>query len=208
MTTFTTDAAALERDQRDLLLESIRAAVREVNQAAYNIAHEAMVHTPHGDPRAIEARLRAPATRVRGLSPGEPYPSVAAALVNARRGRRGRKGLTGAPMRRASESLIRKKKLGAYYVAAGFLEALKKLAPFVQRTRQIPPYIVDFGLPDGDATLARLAGESVVATISNHSRGAERLAGPVAEKALAKEADELADRFEEQLERIWNRPPP
>jgi hypothetical protein len=205
MITASIDEAALDRDQRELVEETIRLAIREVNNAAYNVAYGAMLLSPHGNPRAIEQRMRAPALMVKGLRPHDTLPSVANALVNARRGRRGKKGLTGEPMRRASENLIRRKMLGAYYIAAGWLEAMKVLANFVDHTRDIPAHIVDYGLPDGDAIPAKRYGDDVTATIINLSRGAETRGRSAAEKALENEADDLIERFEEKLEKLWNR---
>lgn len=207
MIRFSVNEPEIERDYDELLRKAERVAIEELTQSGYNIAYAAMLNTAEviremgRGPEQVRDQLEAPATHAGGT--GRP-PTVAQAVIQSRRARRGKKGLYGDKMRRAEQNLIRRKMLGAYYIAAGWLEPQKILARLGAKAKPYVQGIVDYGLPDGDAIPPKPGRHEV--TLINLSRGALRIGGDAAKKALEDEAPIFLGRLGVRLEQVWNEP--
>lgn len=120
------DVTAFNAIFKQYLKFSRRELADSLNAKMYYITCNATNTTHKVEKQTIEADLRKPSK----VNPNVP---LAAILVNAERARKGKKGLWGAKMAKAMETLINVKKRAATFVASSWISAIKDLAPYVRQ---------------------------------------------------------------------------
>lgn len=136
-----------------------------LNTKAFYIARGAVRNTLKASKEQIQWELTDPDFSYSGAP-------IAALLVNKRRGAQGKKGLYGARMERAVNSLANARVLTRAFIAAGFLEAVKIFGGVAEKKNRAPrsdPSVKQRGRAKGSGTIARESW-TPRATIENGAR--------------------------------------
>jgi hypothetical protein len=107
---------------------SSRTWVESVNQRAANLAMKAARYTPSAKASSVRAELQG-ASRV---APGAP---LAAILTNYFRGKKGKKGLTGRPMKRSERRAVRYRTKGTNFLKSAWYGCIADLQPYIKAIR-------------------------------------------------------------------------
>lgn len=137
---FTVDTRQFQKNFAEYMKWSKRGLREAVNQHGYYIARNAVNATKSAKKEDIRKDLET-------LSKKYPKAPLAAILVNAKRAKEGKKGLTGEKMAKAVETFIKKAQASRNFLRAGWIPAVKKMAPFATKKGGKP-------IPDG----ARIKG--------------------------------------------------
>lgn len=166
--TIKVDTRAFNRTFKEYMKLTKRSLVESCNQHAYYMARDAVLTTKAATKDEIAESLNKPSTK---------YPEVqlAAILVNAERGKQGKKGLTGEKMKSAVEKFIRKRQSHRNFLRSGWIPSIKKLAQLVPKKNgtPIPSGTVKKGRNYGGTTPARdsMFSWRVFTTIWNSATG-------------------------------------
>lgn len=142
-----------DRTLKQYMQVSKRDLATVINTKGFFIARRAVIETPKADRRSI--------TQLRS----ELFISK---LINKRRGARGEKGLYGQEMKLAVRAVISARLKSIAFLKSGWLQAIKKLAPFAERrgAPRADRSAKQIGQAKGNAIPAR-PGWKPVATIIN-----------------------------------------
>jgi hypothetical protein len=100
------------------------------NKTAYEVAKLSVARTKTTPKEQIAAEL---SVSGKGGAP------LAALIVNAKRGKQGKKGLNGIAMAKAVATLIKRRMRTSKFIAAGWLAAVKAIAPHVSGKKGVTP---------------------------------------------------------------------
>ncbi len=212
------DTAEFDATLAEYLKVSSRGYATAINTKLYYIALRAIAFTPRADKLKIgkslspliyefgEAGQRSLRMVTRydyfGRSAAVP---VAALLINAERGKKGKPGYYGAKMRRAIKNFIARRQRSVSFLKAGWIPAVKTLAPLADK-KQAPEMgekPTTAGHPKGRAVAAS-AGSEMAGLIANsvgHSgpHGAKRWAAlkrygqPALQRAINEESASMVE---------------
>ncbi len=195
---FKLDTRDFERTLREYRRISKRTNEEIVNTKAYFIARRALVETYKAD----KGRLKASLLDKRGQE-------ILGKLINARRGKRGEKGLYGEAMIEA-QALIRASRLRAVgFLKSGWVSVIKNLAPYVKSKRgavRMDNTAKVVGRPKGDATPAKpgIITRAIIRNFatSKHTTTPDPLGlygEPALQKAINIEAASMVEYMERKL---------
>ena len=120
MLTFKMDTTEFDKVFKEYSNYSKRSFAESCNQHAFYIARNAVNVTKAADKNTISSKLSSPARKY----PGAP---LAAILVNAELGNKGKKGLSGPKMATAISKYIKRMQSHVNFVRSGWIPAIKKL---------------------------------------------------------------------------------
>jgi hypothetical protein len=157
------DTSRFDRVMKQYLRYSSRSYAEACDQHAYYIARNATNTTKTADPNVIRAALNVKSKMYDA--------SLASILVNWKRGKQGKKGLTGDKMVSAVEKLIKTYINHRNFLRAGWIPAIKRLALVVPRRggSPIPPATAKKGREFGGAQAASPYSSKPFALIWNSS---------------------------------------
>jgi hypothetical protein len=114
-----------------------RSFTNEVNKRGFNICLKAAGKTPKVSKELIKNEMEAPA-RIQppGVRKGKPVP-LAAILTNYHRGKKGKKGMWGEPMKKAVKTAIAHRQKGRGFMAAGWLGTAADIGLYVRPPREV-----------------------------------------------------------------------
>ncbi len=186
-----------------------------VNTKAFYIARGATRLTPGADPNSIKSQLGRLIRKNKkviaityakvkrftrwGLEYEAPF---AALIINARLGRKSKKGLYGQSMRDAITRMISARNSSVKFLASGWIQAIKTLAPLAAKIgggQKQDPKAREIGpTAKGSASPARNSAWSATALITNsanakrdHKDALMRYAKPALEQAFADEEQSM-----------------
>jgi hypothetical protein len=118
------DSNSFDKAYKDYIGFSKKSLEDIANKTVFEIAKIATTTTKTTPKEQIASELRQGANSYNA--------PLAAILVNKQRGNKGKKGLFGPVMAKAVESLIKRRQRTAKFVAAGWIAAVRAIAPFVK----------------------------------------------------------------------------
>lgn len=123
------DKTGFDRAYKQYVALSKKSVAEIANKTIYEVGKLATTTTISTPKPKIESDLR---QSINGNA------TVASIKVNKERAKKGKKGLFGAPMAKAVESLIKRKMRTAKFVLSGWIAAIKAIAPYVKQ-KSSPP---------------------------------------------------------------------
>lgn len=173
-----------------------------INTKAYYIARRALWLTGKAKFTDFDRELKMPGKR-------DKKAPLAALIINSRRGKDGAKGLYGKDMKAAIRVMLRMRKRSIGFLKAGWLPAIKDIAPFVPSKTGAAPLdrtVKQWSKPRGKGVPAR-EGLEITATIVNTAlalRTSKRdalalIAGPPLEQAFRDETAGMIDYVKAKL---------
>ena len=168
MINVTVNTKEFDKVFKEYMKYSKRDFAEACNQHAYYIARDATLTTKKADKEQIRTELE-------GSSRDYPSAPLAAILVNAQLGKKGKKGLTGEKMARAVEKYIKKQMSHVNFLRSGWMPAIKRLALVVPKRggSKIPPGTSKKGRDFGGASPAIDSTFSPLAVIWNSVQGSK-----------------------------------
>jgi len=134
---------------------------------------------------------------------------IAALIINFLRGKRGKKGLFGAEMKKAIKKLITKRQQAVAYLASGWIPAIKRLDPLVKRKSDAPAIDKDVRALKKSArgsgtaaTEARPVAQIVSEAIASFSTTKDPLGKygePALQRAFDKETASMKQNIEDEM---------
>ena len=224
---FTVDDREFQRTLRAYARQSRRDAADIVNRKALFVSLRAIKETPKADKLAIGKELSAlifdfkqtakgyirklkTATRFGRFGQTHEVPIVAL-LINAQRGRQGKKGLYGDAMKQAVQKFISARQRTVAFLRSGWLPAVKVLSPLVRNKSGAPKVDSEtmHRRPGAGGAIAASEGWRVKATIHNaiaaggkdaqhHAQGVERYGVPALQRALKLEEQDMRQFMEDK----------
>ena len=173
-----------------------------VNTKAFFIARRAVIETPKADSSKVRAFFSRATQRIVGM------------IINARRGKRGQKGLYGDEMAEAQAMMKAARLRSVAFLKSGWLPAIKTLEKLTKYRRGVARSeagdavgrVKQVGQPKGRATPAREGTFYSRAIITNladarhDSRAALlKFGGPALQRAIDKETESMREYIERKL---------
>lgn len=191
---FTVNSREFSAALRQYVLLSKRDIPTICNTKAFYIARRAVVETPAVKPGEIRSFIR----RGSGAAIGK--------IINARRGKRGEKGLYGEAMAEMVATVLAARLRSRAFLKSGWLWAVKKLAPYAEKIgARNPRGAKVYGKAKGDAVPAT-QGWRVTAKIINTTTaawdkrdGAGEIATPALQRAIDFESKSMLAYIEKKL---------
>lgn len=211
------ESVDFEAGIRRVLEITSRTAPVVVNQAALNVAGRALNNTPMTDKAGMVAQLGGQvATALRVIKSGKrkgqlgrgakvySTATLAAILVNAKRGAKGEKGLFGPAMRKAADALIATRKRSVGFAKTGWIPAIRTLSavlphPFIIARLQ---GISIIGQRKGVAVPAPRNSMTPVATIENMVKIAPLVGTRALEDAMNQEGRAMQAHADEEFRKL------
>lgn len=151
MITLEANTARINKVLDDYIKHSGRSFANEVNKRSFNIALKAVSKTPKVSAQKIKRDMLKGADVQPAKSGGKKKRvPVAAILTNYHRGKKGKKGLWGAPMQKAVDRAIQHRVAGRGFMAAAWLGVAHDIGPFVHPRRSVRSKAPVIGKPKGE----------------------------------------------------------
>jgi len=208
------------------MLHTRRGLAEVVNQKAYSVALAASKITKKAEVTDVVSAIGVVAREVALTKPGAKRRTrggraiyamashhsapLAAVILNARRGRRGRPGLYGADMRRAIHRMVGARKAATGFVRAGWLVAVARLARAIGRVPRRDALRWMSRTRAGGANPARTAGFRVQALLWHQLVARRRTVSDVPGRlateglriAMAQEVVRMHERIEAKMREV------
>ena len=179
---YSVDTRSLGRTLAEYVKISKKDMVEVINRTARAIAFELLKLTKRTDKQSIISELGKIVTKPKTSKSGktrntkhlETGTPLIYKIINARRGKQGKPGLTGAPMEKASLKLLGSRFRSITFGASGWVGDIKDLQPFVKGGGSISKTgVKQYGQQKGHATPAREGGNTAFAIIQSDIVGRE-----------------------------------
>ena len=154
------DTQRFNRVLNAYLKYSGRSFTNEVNKRSFNIALKAVGKTPKVTAQKIKRdMMRAAKIQPSSSKRGKRAP-VAAILTNYHRGKKGKKGMWGEPMKNAVATAIAHRQKGRGFMAAAWLGTASDIGPYIKPPRSVRGSRTKFqiGKPKGEGKPERRIG--------------------------------------------------
>lgn len=166
-----------------------------VNTKAFYIARRAVIETPKADSSKVRAFFNR-STR-----------AIVGKIINARRGKRGAKGLYGDAMVEAQAMMKAARLRSVAFLKSGWIPAIKTLQPLAEKigSQSTPSTVKQVGQAKGTATPAR-EGWKAISIIKNladakrdKKQSLHKFGGPALQRALDFETASMKSYIERKL---------
>lgn len=195
---FKINTREFDRTLREYANYSKRDVQTIVNTKAFYIARRAVAETPMADGKDIRDFIRSDSGAIAGK------------MINARRAKRGEKGLYGKAMAKEVAAMLAKRLRARAFIKSGWLWAVKKLEPYAEKVGRKPsigrgkPQAV--GKPKGSAEPATSGGWRCRSKIINTVTAAwdtrqevAKVAEPALQRAFDYERQSMLQYIENKL---------